>query len=506
MASRRLFLLSLGAALAACGPPEGPGSTEGTTRTGTSLGASTTAAIPTTGSGGTVSATSDDTDSECGAPGQVRWIRQFDSVPLTGLDAMSVAVDGTGAVILVGNFFGTVDFGGETFVVTDDLRDSYVAKFDAEGHHLWSRHFGGPGQQRLGAVAVDEDGTIALGGRFRGTIDLGGGTLTSVSLEDGLVANLTPDGEHVWSRSFASASEASDNNVVELVVAHGETVFVADSYEQVDFGGGPVGLPDSVNGLVVKLDPTGGHVWSRGMGSGKPFGFEISGVALDGAGDVWVAGQFEEDAIFGDGPPVTAPETSLYVAHYSESGELLDVLLPGSQATHDSPYATALATAADGRVYVGGQFSGQLDFGGGPLLGTGNGDGFLAALKGEGLLWQRAFGHDDANDQTIYDLAGDAAGRTAITGDFRGGIDFGGGLSLTDAAQKQGYVAKLDVDGAPLWARSFGVADYGAGTEVAIDAGGAVYVAGIFLDTMTIDGHTLTAIADHDTVLMKLCP
>ncbi|MFZ6182769.1 hypothetical protein [Nannocystis pusilla] len=28
----------------------------------------------------------------------------------------------------------------------------------------------------------------------------------------------------------------------------------------------------------------------------------------------------------------------------------------------------------------------------------------------------------------------------------------------------------------------------------------------LFLDTMTIDGHMLTAIADHDTVLMKLCP
>lgn len=518
MNSARLYLLSLSSSLVACGPSDDPGSlTEATSSTTTSEGNSTTTTpvMPTTTQAATtVASTTDDgaTDSEsggeiCGEAGQVRWIRQFDAVSNTGYNGMSLAVDGAGNVILVGQFDGQANFGGETFVTADQFPDAYVAKFSTEGEHVWSRHFGGPGEQRIDVVEVDDDGTIALGGKFSDSIDLGGGPLMSAGLLDIFVANLRADGEHVWSRSFTSSDMFTTSRVSDIAIADGATVFTADIRDSSDFGGGPSGLLASNNGFTVKLDATGAHVWSRAMGGGDPASFLSSAVTIDAAGEVWVAGRFDDEANFGDGPPVSVAETTVYVAHWTADGQLLDVLLTASQATTEAPYASALGADANGRVYVGGSFSGGLGFGGEPLMGTGALDGFVATLDGDGApLWHKALGQGAEARQFLLDLAVDAAGRTALAGDFEGGIDFGDGVALIGTPAVDGYVAKLDVDGAPLWARAFGAEQWGNGSEVGIDAMGAVYVAGSFRDTLTIDGHTLEMANDYDTVLMKLCP
>ncbi|WP_434415966.1 hypothetical protein [Nannocystis pusilla] len=517
MTIAKLSLWTTSATLVACGPPDDPGSA--TEATSTSTGpddASTTGATPTTlttqEDSGDSTTGDDGTDSDsagaiCGDPGQVRWIRQFDAYPDTGHNATSLAVDGAGNVILVGAFFGTADFGGETFVVTDPHSDAFVAKFDTGGNHVWSRHFGGPGEQRIDVVAVDEDGTIALGGRFSGEIDVGGGPLTSVSFMDVVVANLTPDGEHVWSRNFTSSDEFTTGLVTEIAIAGGETVLTADLQDSSDFGGGPLGLPDSLNSFVVKLDAGGGHVWSHAMGSGGPWSFESSGVAVNVAGEVWVTGRFEKEANFGGGPPVPVAETSLYVSHFTAGGQLLEVLSPASQATTHAPYASALVTDHDGRLYLGGSFSGELEFGGSTLTSTGRQDGFVVALDGGGApLWHRAFGAGEDPAQRLFDIASDPAGRTAIAGDFETAIDFGGDVSLAGNLGVDGYVAKLDADGSPLWARALGTAQWGDASEVGIDVDGAVYVVGAFRDSLTIDGHALEEIDGYDMVLMKLCP
>ncbi|MDC0666356.1 hypothetical protein [Nannocystis radixulma] len=513
----RTSLLTLSWTLLACGPPDDPGSnTEATTST-TSAGSSATTLdeTPTTSLGETtVIATTDDggTDSEsggelCGAPGQVRWIRQFDAATQTGLNAMSLAVDGAGNVILVGQLRQAASFGGETFVPVDEYPDAYVVKFDTEGNHVWSRHFGGWGEQRINTVAVDDDGTIALAGMFSGSIDLGGGPLVSASFMDGFVANLTADGEHVWSRSFTSSDKFSVCGRSDVAIADGATVWLADFRDRSDFGGGPIGLLGSHNGFAVKFDVTGAHVWSRAMGSGGLGSFETSAVAIDAAGDVWATGRFENEAVFGEGPPVSVSTSTVYVARWSADGEPVDVLLTTGQASTHAPYASALAADANGRVYVAGGFSGQLGFGGEPLMTTGALDGFVATLGGDGApLWHKAVGQGAEVNQETYEIASNAAGRTAIAGSFAVGIDFGDGVSVAGKPGLDGYVAKLDVDGSALWARALGAETWAMAGEVAIDDAGAVYVAGEFRGNLTIDGHMLEMIDEYDTVLLKLCP
>ena len=53
----------------------------------------------------------------------------------------AIAVDGARNVLVTGEFRGTVDFGGGPLSSAGD-RDIFLAKYDAAGAHLWSQRFG----------------------------------------------------------------------------------------------------------------------------------------------------------------------------------------------------------------------------------------------------------------------------------------------------------------------------------------------------------------------------
>jgi hypothetical protein len=68
----------------------------------------------------------------------------------------------------------------------------------------------GDGQVQTGlAVSVDKSGNILLAGAFRGSITLGGTTLTSAGEEDAFIAKLSPTGQVMWAQKFGDARNQS---------------------------------------------------------------------------------------------------------------------------------------------------------------------------------------------------------------------------------------------------------------------------------------------------------
>jgi hypothetical protein len=74
--------------------------------------------------------------------------------------------------------------GGGPLTSKDTTLDIFVAKYDAEGTHLWSRAFGSsaPGEQGWGASA-DGFGNVFITGEFNGIVDFGGGPIPNQSLD-----------------------------------------------------------------------------------------------------------------------------------------------------------------------------------------------------------------------------------------------------------------------------------------------------------------------------------
>lgn len=102
-----------------------------------------------------------------------------------------------GSVLIAGSFAKTgsstatgMDFGGGV-LNTAGGRDIFVARYDGDRSHVWSKALGGTSDDACFGVGVGT-GLAALGGTFRGTVDFGDGDKVAAGLDDGVVTTLVP--------------------------------------------------------------------------------------------------------------------------------------------------------------------------------------------------------------------------------------------------------------------------------------------------------------------------
>src|SRR5439155_18267325 len=141
--------------------------------------------------------------------------------------------------------------------------DIFVAKYSAAGSHLWSKRLGGTGDDFAFSLAVDGSGNVVVAGYFPGVVNFGGGPLTSAGLNDLFVAKYTADGSYVWAKRLGGA--ANDRGAVVAVDGSGN-VLMSGFYEgTVDFGGGPMtSYAGGDNVFVAKYSAaTGAYLWSK---------------------------------------------------------------------------------------------------------------------------------------------------------------------------------------------------------------------------------------------------
>jgi hypothetical protein len=404
--------------------------------------------------------------------------------PQAFYNAFAMAVDTAGNAVVVGTFTGVLDIGGTTLSSVPaptgyPVGDVFVAKLDPTGRPIFAKAFGDrTGWDGAWSVALDQAGNIYLVGAYQGTIDFGGGALTTTvpgsaatsSLYNTFVARLDANGNHVWSKSFGDASVGAF-------------------------------------GTAVSVDGQGAVVIAGYFGGTIDFG---------------AAGRFTSRGIY---QPLLSGDA--FLARLSPSGTPIWARSFGAAGSSQRP--VSLVTHPSGDIFVGGGFAGSLaladDADGGLLTSTascGAGyftfDGFLAKLDQRGALaWSRVLVGDDTS--FVTSLAVDSAGDVVATGHFNGNLDIVGdaGLVPDDAGmlgrgQEAGalcvgtltgkpwnqFITKLDGSGARVWGYAMGAAG-GIGSyehvAVAVDETGDIYVAPHLCNTLSLpaaDGGTLT--------------
>ncbi len=236
--------------------------------------------------------------------------------------------------------------------------------------------------------------------------------------------------------------------------------------------------------VTVATAGSGGAVlWRQARGG---TGFEVGhGTAVDGSGNVLVAGTFGDTADFGGGAMHSAGAGDVFLAKYTAAGAPVWSKRFGGTGT-DIAYGVAVDRSAncDGAggtncVVVAGLFSATVDFGGGPLTSAGAFDGFVAKYSAAGAhVWSKRFGN--VSDDVAYGVAVDAAGNTLVTGFFTNNADFGGGTLYSQYYDQDVFVAKYSPAGAHLWSRNFWSTSTDIAQAVAVDANGDVAVTGFF--------------------------
>jgi len=164
-------------------------------------------------------------------------------------------------------------------------------------------------------------------------------------------------------------------------------------------------------------------------------------------------------------------------------------------------YGYGVAVDASGAIVMGGSFRGTINLGGEDLVSAGGADIYIARFHADGThQWSKRFG--DANDQSLADVAVDAAGSVLITGDAEGSFSFGGS-ALTSAGSVDLYYAKFTSTGGHTFSAMRGSTAADLGSAIAADAAGNVYVHGIFTGTVSFGGTALISAGSTDLFLAK---
>lgn len=299
------------------------------------------------------------------------WSKRFSDVNENNV--IRVAVDGADNVLLTGYFEGATDFGGGP-LISAGLADVFLVKFDPSGNHLWSKRFGDESDQGAYGIAVDSGGNVLLTGILEGQADFGGGLLTSAGLLDVFLVKFDPDGNHLWSKSFGDAGEQAGNA---LAVDSANNVLVTGYLEdQTDFGGGPLLGKGAKDVFLVKLDPSGNHLWSKSFGDASTQ--NGTGIGVDGADNVLLVGVINGKTDFGGGPIASAGKQDVFLAKFDFSGAHVWSKRFGDGSDQN---AAGLTVDKAHNVILTGFIYGQTDFGCGPIASAGDKDIFLTKIS-----------------------------------------------------------------------------------------------------------------------------
>jgi hypothetical protein len=365
--------------------------------------------------------------------GSCQWSKHLGSSGSSAA-AYSGAVDGSSNIVVTGYFSGSVDFGGGS-LSSAGLNDIFIAKYSSTGAYLWAKRIGGLSNDLAYSITTDTNNNIIVTGYFVGSVDFGGGSLTSSGVADIFIAKYSPTGAHLWSKRLGgSGSDISKS----IATDSGGDVVVTGTFQgTVDFGGGSLTSAGSKDIFVAKYSSAGAYIWSRSFGSSNDD--YAYGVAVDGYGNVILTGTFIGTIDFGGGPMSPAGGGDIFLAKYSSTGQYIWAKHFGATSIYAS-IANAVATDANGNIALTGSILGNINFGSGYLFSNGTYDILLAKFSPDGVnLWSKRFGgdYDDHGNAVAVD---DISGNVYMVGDFTASVDFGGG-ALTSQNTPDAFIA-----------------------------------------------------------------
>ena len=412
-----------------------------------------------------------------------------------------------------------LDPGPGTYILPNaGMFDGFAAKYNPAGTLLWGVQVGGTSVDKFTKVAVDGAGNVLIAGIFKGSVDIGAPaaglahvTLTSGGSYEWFLAKIDPSGNALWATSIGTTAArivsdittdaagnvyATGNDGNRLFVAKtsaagaavwtqvvsgvtgttysasGEgiavdvssNVYVTGTYQgKIDFNPDPnitnwltsAGKTPSKDAFVLKLDANGTYVRAGSMGG--RYEDHYCGIAIDGAGNVFVNGSFTADSAADFDPGIgrlNLPNGGGFVVKLDPN---LNAIW-GRNAVASGYANKGMAVDAAGNVYTTGRFSGTFDADPGPgtfnLTAGGGYDVLISKLNSAGnFVWAGALGGPGSGpDENIKGIAVDSSENVYTTGYFRGTADFdpgAGTYSLTSTLDGIGnptmdaFVSKL---------------------------------------------------------------
>ena len=268
--------------------------------------------------------------------------------------------------------------------------------------------------------------------------------------------------------------------------------------------------------FINKVDSNGNTLWSKIIGG--PGVDESFHITTDTICNVYICGSFSDSVDFDPGP-----DTCMLISHgydafllkLDSAGNFIWIRQLGGDKSIDDDHSRS-CIVKDNIVYWCGIFTDTLlhlapNISLPIAVSHGYEDVFVLKMDSSGnILWSKTIG--GIQREEIAAIAIDNTNNLLLTGMFNGLCDFNPdttvNFNLTSFGQFDVYVCKFDSAGNFIWAKQFGGAQHGNGTDILSDQLGNVIISGYFSGIMDVDpGSTVFNLSSHgnrDVFLVKL--
>lgn len=511
-AMRRVLALSCLALLAGCptpaerGEPLPAAGASGASGTAGASGGGDAGAAGGSGTGGAGGggAGSSGSSGQSGAPAfttpGVGWARVFSSAMD---DAMAGVATWGSEVVAVGTFKAPLVLGDHTWTPSGQ-QAVFVARLASEdGAVTSSAMLTATGFANAFAVAVDPVGRVYVVGHLSGGPNVvpkpPGFTLPPVAKNNtGFVARVGVSGTFELAKTFpASGDQSSIASVAPLP----NGAIVAGTFRApLELGASVLTPVGGIDAFVARLDEQGAVTWAVQLGGP---GDEISPSVSIRDGNVYVAASCSEDLVVKGGSP--EPCEGLFFQVLDLAGT---PVFRRTYAVAEVGFPTILASHVTDDLWLTGQFTGKVSFGGPSLASGTNSDVFAARLGPDG-------GHrgsvklGDGGAQLLRSAAIDPKGRLVLAGGTRGVIDVGKSKLVPTPNDQNAYVLALDSGLTAPWGivvPSDGLNQTQLVQGVDVDEQGAVYAGATLRGTVMLGGSPYASTGGSDAFVFQLAP
>lgn len=417
-------------------------------------------------------------------------------------EAWSVCPDAAGNIYVAGFFSGVVNFGPWTLGAISGT-DAFVARMSPAGEWLWAISFGGFGNERVNCVCVDPAGSIYLTGSFDNNLQLPDGPpLYSHGGSDAFIARLDPNGFNLW---WVQVGGQGNDAGTGIAVDGQGNAYATGHFEGDAYFISPSDLQSIVAQGESDLYAMKVEAWGWVdwiSTAGGPNDDISNGIVVDGAGNAYVAGNFWGNPAFGAHTLANTGWWDAFAAKLSPWGQWL---WASQSAGSGSEWCNGIAIDSASNIYIAGGFDLDTSFGATNLIHQGwtYQDVFAAKLDSAGN-WIWASGAGGINEDWAYGIAADAGGNVYLTGIFDSAATTFGDTTLSCLGAADIFAAKLDSLGNWLWVAQAGGTDNEWSHSVCVDGNGEVYLAGNFQSAVGFGDEVLTTNGVYDIFVAKL--
>lgn len=291
--------------------------------------------------------------------------------------------------------------------------------------------------------------------------------------------------------------------------------FLFKKFLQQEFTSGHSALQDGQDIFLAKYTTEGTLAWVKTFGGNND---DVGkAVCLDNSGNVYTCGTFTGTVDFdpGNGTTELINEGLLsgFVQKLDTSGNFQWAIM--NTRVGAAMQANSIAVDSDENVFLGGEFSGIMNFnhagGGYNLTSLGAYDVCIQKLSPSGnFVWAKAFGGSTDSD-ICNSIARGAFNDIYLTGYFRGTVDFNPGAGIankTSAGLNDIFVLKLDTTGNFKWIKTMGGTLADIGQDIDVDYYGRVVSCGSFQNTIDLDpnagSNSVTSAGNSDAYIQQL--